>query len=45
MEGTDEEEYVVARCEADAYRLACAKYGSDVKLTQESDVLDTWFSR
>ncbi|CAM6010330.1 unnamed protein product [Sphagnum balticum] len=44
VEGTDEEEYVVARCEADAYSLACAKYGSDVKLTQESDVLDTWFS-
>lgn len=45
VEGSDEAEYVVARCEEDAYESARAQYGPDVKLTQESDVLDTWFSR
>lgn len=44
IEGSDETKYVVARCEKDAYELARAKYG-DVKLTQDADVLDTWFSR
>ena len=34
----------VARCEADARAQARQKYGHDVALTQDSDVLDTWFS-
>ncbi len=33
-----------ARNEADAYAQARAKLGSDVKLEQDPDVLDTWFS-
>jgi len=37
-------EFIVARNEAHAYELAKAKYGDDVKLTQDNDVLDTWFS-
>ena len=45
IEGSDEAEYVVARCEEDAYESARSQYGPDVKLIQESDVLDTWFSR
>lgn len=45
MEGSDEADYIVARCEEDAYKTARAKHGEDVKLIQESDVLDTWFSR
>lgn len=45
VEGSDEADYIVARCEADAYKTAQAKHGEDVKLIQESDVLDTWFSR
>ena len=45
VEGSDQADYVVARCEEDAYKTARAKYGEDVKLVQESDVLDTWFSR
>lgn len=45
VEGSDEADYIVARCEEDAYKTARTKYGVDVKLIQESDVLDTWFSR
>jgi valyl-tRNA synthetase len=45
IEGSDEADYIVARCEEDAYKTARAKYGEHVKLIQESDVLDTWFSR
>lgn len=45
VEGSDESDYIVARSEEDAYKAARAKHGEDVKLTQESDVLDTWFSR
>lgn len=44
VEGSDEADYIVARCEEDAYKTARAKYGEHVKLVQESDVLDTWFS-
>lgn len=45
VEGSDAADYIVARCEEDAYKTARAKYGENVKLIQESDVLDTWFSR
>lgn len=40
----DEATYVVARDKADAYQKARALYGEDVKLEQDPDVLDTWFS-
>ncbi|MCW5887188.1 MAG: valine--tRNA ligase [Anaerolineales bacterium] len=33
-----------ARTEEDAYAAARAKLGADVTLTQDEDVLDTWFS-
>jgi valyl-tRNA synthetase len=42
VDGTDE--YVVARSEEEALVQARAKHGAGVKLTRESDVLDTWFS-
>jgi len=35
---------VVARNEEEAYTKAKAKYGDDVALKQDMDVLDTWFS-
>jgi valyl-tRNA synthetase len=34
----------VARSEAEAQAQARARHGSDVPLTQDADVLDTWFS-
>lgn len=34
----------VAESEADAHAQAKAKYGADVDLKQDEDVLDTWFS-
>ncbi len=34
----------VARTEAEAQAAARAKYGHDAELTQDEDVLDTWFS-
>eukprot|EP00287_Rhodomonas_sp_CCMP768_P029169 CAMPEP_0202855776 /NCGR_PEP_ID=MMETSP1389-20130828/91685_1 /ASSEMBLY_ACC=CAM_ASM_000865 /TAXON_ID=302021 /ORGANISM="Rhodomonas sp., Strain CCMP768" /LENGTH=906 /DNA_ID=CAMNT_0049534399 /DNA_START=24 /DNA_END=2745 /DNA_ORIENTATION=+ len=37
-------EYVVARNEAEAYVKAREKFGEAVKLQQDNDVLDTWFS-
>jgi valyl-tRNA synthetase len=37
-------DYVVASSEADAELKAKAKWGSDVTLKRETDVLDTWFS-
>jgi valyl-tRNA synthetase len=40
----DESRYVVAKSEAEAYILAQEQYGPDVTLTQDPDVLDTWFS-
>ncbi len=40
----DESQYVVARSETEAYQKARAKYGDDVTLRQDPDVLDTWFS-
>lgn len=36
-------EYVVARSETEAFTLARATFGPDVKLKQDDDVLDTWF--
>jgi len=40
----DSNAYVVAHDEEEAYALAQDKYGADVKLEQDPDVLDTWFS-
>ena len=40
-----EEEYIVARNASEALEKAQAKYGKDVEIYQEPDVLDTWFSR
>jgi len=37
------DKYVVARSEQDAYVQARAKFGADVQLVQDEDVLDTWF--
>lgn len=46
IEGKDcEENYIVARNTSDALEKARKKYGKDVEIYQESDVLDTWFSR
>jgi valyl-tRNA synthetase len=45
VRGADEGEFVVARSEAAAYEKAREKYGADVQLEQDPDVLDTWFSR
>eukprot|EP00850_Spirogloea_muscicola_P001167 SM000004S15037 [mRNA] locus=s4:974460:982270:+ [translate_table: standard] len=39
-----EEQFVVARDEAEAYRKAEQKFGKGVRLRQDPDVLDTWFS-
>lgn len=36
--------FFVARTEEEAYEQAKDRYGSDVKLEQDTDVLDTWFS-
>lgn len=42
---THGDEFVVARDEEEAYRIASERYpGESVVLTQENDVLDTWFS-
>jgi valyl-tRNA synthetase len=41
---TPDGEIIVARSEAEAYEKARVKYGADVTLTQDEDVLDTWFS-
>lgn len=38
------DDYVVAHDEREAYAVARDKYGDDVQLTQDPDVLDTWFS-
>ncbi len=39
-----EDNVFVARNEADAKKQARAKHGKDIALTQDPDVLDTWFS-
>ncbi|XP_062107605.1 valine--tRNA ligase, chloroplastic/mitochondrial 2 isoform X2 [Humulus lupulus] len=45
IEGKDnEEEYIVARSVDEALKKAHEKYGKAVKIYQDPDVLDTWFS-
>ncbi|HLO85736.1 MAG TPA: valine--tRNA ligase [Nostocaceae cyanobacterium] len=41
---TDDTPFVVALTEAEAIEKAKAQFGEDVKLEQDPDVLDTWFS-
>ncbi|HEY9849684.1 MAG TPA: valine--tRNA ligase [Leptolyngbyaceae cyanobacterium] len=41
---TDSTPFVVARTEAEAKEKAIAQFGENVKLEQDPDVLDTWFS-
>lgn len=41
---TDNTPFVVAANEADARKQAEAKFGTDIQLEQDPDVLDTWFS-
>lgn len=41
---TDNTPFVIARSEAEALEQAKAKFGADVKIEQDPDVLDTWFS-
>ncbi len=41
---TDSTPFVVARNEAEAQTKAKAKFGADVRLERDPDVLDTWFS-
>lgn len=41
---TDETPFVVARSAAVAQEKAAAQFGENVKLEQDPDVLDTWFS-
>lgn len=46
MVGKDcEEDYIVARNAEEALEKAHEKYGLDVEIYQDPDVLDTWFSR
>ncbi|MBW4671538.1 MAG: valine--tRNA ligase [Cyanomargarita calcarea GSE-NOS-MK-12-04C] len=41
---TDSTPFVVAKSEAEAWEKAKAQFGENVKLEQDPDVLDTWFS-
>jgi len=41
---TDETPFIVAHSEEEARQKANAQFGQDVKLEQDPDVLDTWFS-
>ncbi|MEG5016073.1 MULTISPECIES: valine--tRNA ligase [unclassified Microcoleus] len=41
---TDTTPFVVAKTEAEAKEKATAKFGNDVQLARDPDVLDTWFS-
>ncbi len=41
---TDDTPFIVAKNEAEAWEKAKAKYGDDIRLQQDPDVLDTWFS-
>ncbi|MCL2933589.1 MAG: valine--tRNA ligase [Trichodesmium sp. MAG_R03] len=41
---TENTPFVVARFEAEALEVAKVKFGDDVKIQQDPDVLDTWFS-
>jgi len=46
IDGKDkEEDYIVARNTDEALEKAHKKYGKDVEIYQDPDVLDTWFSR
>lgn len=46
MVGKDcEEDYIVAKNTEEALEKAHEKYGKDVEIYQDPDVLDTWFSR
>ena len=40
----DQQRYVVAHSEEEAYAIARKRYGQEVSLEQDPDVLDTWFS-
>jgi valyl-tRNA synthetase len=40
----DESQYIVAKSETEAYAQAWEQFGPDVTITQDPDVLDTWFS-
>ncbi|MBE9062893.1 valine--tRNA ligase [cf. Phormidesmis sp. LEGE 11477] len=40
----DDTPFVVAKNEGEAWEKAKAKYGDDIQLKQDPDVLDTWFS-
>ncbi len=40
----DNTPFIVAENEATAWEIAKAKYGDDIQLEQDPDVLDTWFS-
>ncbi|NEN93200.1 MAG: valine--tRNA ligase, partial [Okeania sp. SIO3H1] len=40
----DNTPFVIARSETEALEQAKAKFGADVKIEQDPDVLDTWFS-
>eukprot|EP00210_Caulerpa_lentillifera_P001746 g1676.t1 len=41
---TSETDYIVARSHSEALKLAKERYGVDIELKQDPDVLDTWFS-
>lgn len=41
---TDETPFVVAKDEAEAQEKAASQFGANVKILQDPDVLDTWFS-
>ncbi|MDZ8259841.1 valine--tRNA ligase [Nostoc sp. ChiQUE01b] len=41
---TDNTPFVVAKSETEAWKKAKAQFGENVKLEQDPDVLDTWFS-
>ena len=41
---TDDTPFVVAKSESEAWDKAKEKYGDDIQLRQDPDVLDTWFS-
>ncbi len=40
----NEDDFVCARSEEEAYEIARKRYGADVQLERDPDVLDTWFS-
>lgn len=42
--GANKDLYIVARTQSEALELAKERFGSDVEISQDPDVLDTWFS-